>query len=167
MKIALMSDSHDNWQKLAQAVDLANSNQCEHLLFAGDLISPPGLKALEKFRGKCHVVLGNNEGEIQWFTNFANERTNINFYGYFAEIEIDGLKFYLQHYPRAAEIAGHSDLFDVCVFGHNHIYSEESIGETLLLNPGTIHGYKHLDYVGSTFIIFDTDSKQVQKVSLD
>ena len=52
MKIAIMSDSHDRWdyleQAIEQAMEQANTGGCELLLFAGDLIAPLRLAVLEK-----------------------------------------------------------------------------------------------------------------------
>jgi putative phosphoesterase len=166
MKIALMSDSHDNWSNLQKAVDIANKQGCEHLVFAGDLISPPGLKVLEKFSGEVHTVLGNNEGEVEWYVKFVGDRDNVTLYGNCAELEFGGKKIYLQHYPRAAEIAAQSNLFDICVYGHNHQYSVGKLGNTLLLNPGTVHGYKHINRVEATCMILDLSNMKVEKVVL-
>lgn len=167
MKIAIMSDSHDNWPNLEKAVEISNDAGCGQLLFTGDLISPPGLKILEKFNGQVHIVFGNNEGEKEWFTKFVLERPNITLHGNSAELEIDDLRFYLQHYPRQAEIAANSGLFDVCVCGHDHIYKESKVKDCIVLNPGTIHGYKHIQKIEATFIIFNTVTKTVEKVVLD
>ena len=63
MKIAIMSDSHDRWDYLEKAIGIAHGKGCELLLFAGDLIAPPGLAILEKFNNKVKFVWGNNEAE--------------------------------------------------------------------------------------------------------
>lgn len=39
MKIAIMSDSHDKWDFLEEAINKVNNEGCATLLFAGDLIS--------------------------------------------------------------------------------------------------------------------------------
>lgn len=41
MKIAIMSDSHEHWRNLGEAIETANARACSDLLFAGDLIAPP------------------------------------------------------------------------------------------------------------------------------
>jgi predicted phosphodiesterase len=49
MKIAILSDSHDDWGNLEKAVKIANDMSCKLLLFAGDLVSPPGIAVLKRF----------------------------------------------------------------------------------------------------------------------
>ena len=83
MKIAIMSDSHDNWQRLADSVTKANDAECKYLLFAGDLVSPPGLAELEKFQGDVKFVWGNNEMERVGMTRKMDSSKNIELCGDF------------------------------------------------------------------------------------
>ena len=63
MKIAIISDSHEHWDNLRHAINLANKN-CDVLLFSGDLMAPGnGLAALKTFNGPVHMVFGNNDGD--------------------------------------------------------------------------------------------------------
>ena len=61
MKLALLSDSHDNMRNLDSAVAEAHSVGCEVLIHAGDLIDPSGIHHLQKFNGKVIFVFGNND----------------------------------------------------------------------------------------------------------
>ena len=47
----------------------------------------------------------------------------------------------VNHYPEIARQALMGD-YDLICYGHNHQYAEEQHGKTLLLNPGTLHGYQ-------------------------
>jgi putative phosphoesterase len=163
MKIAIMSDSHENWINLEKAVSIANEKECEYLLFAGDLIAPPMLSYLEKFSGKVKFVWGNNEAERVGLVRKMDASKNIEMCGDVFEAEIDGLKVFMNHYPRFVELAAKSGEFDLCIHGHTHIYREEKIGNTILINPGEIQGFK----TGiATFVIFDTVKKTLEKVLL-
>ncbi|MDQ3099407.1 MAG: YfcE family phosphodiesterase [bacterium] len=163
MKIAIMSDSHENWTKLTKAIDIANKENCTHLLFAGDLIAPPGIVVLEKFNGKIHFVWGNNEGEKTGLTRKMNASQKITLEGDIFESEIHGIKIFMNHYPRIVELAAKSGDFDLCIHGHSHEYREEAIGSTILINPGEIQGY----LTGKvTFIIFDCETKKVKRIEL-
>jgi putative phosphoesterase len=163
MKIAIMSDSHDNWAKLTEAIGIANKEDCTHLLFAGDLIAPPGIVVLEKFNGKIHFVWGNNEAEKVGITRKMDASEKITLEGDIFESEIHGVKVFMNHYPRIAELAAKSDEFDLCIYGHTHEYREEKINDTILINPGEIQGYLTGN---STFIIFDSQARKVKKVNL-
>jgi len=163
MKIAIMSDSHDKWENLEKAVEMSNSAGCEYLLFAGDLISPPGIAVLNKFKGKTKFVWGNNEAERVGMTRKFEASEKMQLCGDIFEGEFDGIKIFMNHYPKITELAAKSKEFNVCIHGHTHEYREEKIGNTLLLNPGEIQGYQ----TGKpSFIIFDTKSRAVRRINL-
>lgn len=163
MNIAIMSDSHENWQKLTQAIDIANKEGCTHLLFAGDLIAPPGIAIFEKFNGSIHFVWGNNEAERVGITRKMDASQKITLEGDIFEGELHGLKFFMNHYPRIAELAAKSGEFDVCIHGHTYEYREEKIGDALLLNPGEIQGYLTGQ---SSFMILNCKTKQAQRINV-
>ncbi|PIZ45825.1 metallophosphoesterase [candidate division WWE3 bacterium CG_4_10_14_0_2_um_filter_41_14] len=163
MKISILSDSHDNWINLDRAVAISNEQGCEYALFAGDLIAPPQLAILEKFNGKVYFVWGNNEAEKVGMTRMMDASEKIELSGDIYEGEIDGVKVFMNHYPRISELAAKSGEFDLCIHGHTHEYRQEKIGETILINPGEVQGFK----TGvASFVVFDTVSKQVEKIVL-
>lgn len=158
-----MSDSHDNWDNLKKAVEISNNQKCEYLLFAGDLIAPTGILFLEEFVGKVKFIWGNNEGEIYRMTQLMAKTSNVELCGDVFEDELDGTKIFMNHYPRIVELAAKSGEFGLCIYGHTHTYDERMIGDTLLLNPADIQGYK----TGTgTFVIFDTATKKAEKIEL-
>ncbi|MCA9372515.1 metallophosphoesterase [Candidatus Woesebacteria bacterium] len=163
MKIAIMSDSHDQWENLSKAIKQANKANCEVLLFAGDLISPPGIAVLQQFSGLVKFVWGNNEGERVGMTRMFDQSENMELCGDIYEGELDGTKIFMNHYPRAAELAAQSGQFDLAIHGHTHEYREEKVGECWLLNPGEIQGYRT---GSSTFMIFDTETQVMRKIQL-
>lgn len=165
MKIAIMSDSHDAWDNLSKAIAIANEHKCKLLFFAGDLISPPGISILEQFKGKVIVIFGNNEGEKVTFTRVIDTSENITLTGDIFESTVDGVRFFMNHYPRISELAAASNQFDVCIHGHDHLYRHEVVDKTVLINPGEIQGYRtknpHL-----SFIILDTKGVEIKKIEL-
>ncbi|MBP9820313.1 metallophosphoesterase [Candidatus Woesebacteria bacterium] len=161
MKLAIMSDSHDRWDHLEKAIKMAHEHGCELLLFAGDVIAPTGIGVLEKFNGKVTFVWGNNEGERVAMTRKMDASEKIELCGDVYEGTIDGIKIFMNHYPRFTELAAKSGEFDLCIYGHTHHYHHEMVGVCLLLNPGEIQGYG----TGvSSFVIFDTKTKKAEKV---
>jgi len=164
MKLAIMSDSHENWTNLTKAIGIAHQENCEQLFFAGDLISPPGLKVLEQFNGKVHFVWGNNEGEKVNLTRMFDKSEKSTLYGDICELEIMGVKIFMNHYPKIAEIAANSGDYDLVIHGHTHTYREEILGKTRLINPGEIQGFLSGQ---ATFIIYDTSTKTSKKIVLE
>jgi hypothetical protein len=78
---------------------------------------------------------------------------------------VDGLKIALMHgteEPLVRAVLA-SQLYDVLVRGHNHIFEVSSHGRTMLVNPGEIWG--HLTGY-STVAILDTTSMEVERVEL-
>lgn len=164
MKIAIMSDSHDNWPNLERAIEIANLNSCKYLLHAGDLISPPGTEYLQKFKGKVIFVWGNNENEKTGITRKMDAIDNFELAGGYYEGEIDGVKIFMNHYPKYAELAAKSGEYDLVIHGHTHKYREESFSNTLLINPGEIQGMLSGSPI---FALFDTKTKSVKKLVLE
>lgn len=158
-----MSDSHDNWKALEQAIDIANDGGCTTLLHAGDLIAPPGIAVLDKFNGDIKFVWGNNEAERVGITRMMDANKKFEMCGDIFEGEIYGIKIFMNHYPKIGELAAKSGNYDLCIYGHTHEYFEGKVGETILVNPGEIQGYKTGT---SSFIVFDTESKEVKKITL-
>ena len=63
MKIAILSDSHDNIPNLRMAVELCNKRGTGMIIHCGDLISPFMLDELAEFTGAVHLIYGNNAGD--------------------------------------------------------------------------------------------------------
>lgn len=158
-----MSDSHENWPMLERAIAKANEKGCEVLLFAGDLIAPPGIPVLEKFNGPIKFVWGNNEMERVGITRKMDASEKTEMCGDYFEGEFDGIKVFMNHYPKFVELAAKSGEYNLVIHGHTHEVREEKFGDCLLVNPGEIQGYKTKQ---STFMIFDTDTKEITRFSL-
>jgi len=170
MKIAIMADSHDHKVNLGAAIDVANKQNCEYVLHAGDMIGPGSVKRLgTDFKGQVIYVFGNNDGDKARHVVTLQDLDNVTLpegnatraIGEIWEGEIDGVRFFMNHYQRIAELAAKSGEFDVVIFGHSHVYSEEMLNDCLLVNPGAI---SELNNVNSTFMIFDTDTKEIEKI---
>lgn len=164
MKILIVSDTHDNEEKLSTAISVGNNAGCEIMLHAGDFVSPPTLDNLKSFNGNVYLVWGNNEGEKVGFMSKIAKMENTEMIGDVMEKEFGGLKFYMNHYPDIVLNAGLTGKYDVCIYGDDHIYHEETMSNgTILLNPGEVHGNK----TGiSTCMIFDTETKKAEKIIL-
>lgn len=163
MLIAVMSDIHDRWDNLEKAVEIANARGAEELLFAGDFMSPPGMKLMRNFGGKVTMVWGNNDGEKIGLMSQAKEG-NFLMAGDLLESEIAGKKIHMQHYPRAGEIAFASNLYEIVIYGHTHEWREEKANGKLLLNPGEIQGYG----TGiASFALVETDTLEVEKIIIN
>ena len=162
MKLAILSDSHDNIWALRNAMPrLAAADAALH---CGDLCSPFMLKELgQGLQDKpVHVVWGNNEGDILLMTRTVAQFTNITLHGAFAELEFEGVRVALNHYPDIARGLAASGQYDLVCFGHSHIASLVKVNDCQLLNPGEIMGLMG----PRTFAMFDTATKAVEFVNV-
>jgi putative phosphoesterase len=162
MKIAILSDIHDNLWKLAIALEAVSA--CDALLCCGDLCSPFVVHQLGRgFAQPIHIIFGNNDGDLFRITANARRYSQIQIHGEWFRGEFGGRTFAANHYDNIARAVAESDQFDVVCFGHNHVFEVSRTGRTLLLNPGAIMGATFgadgsWTEVASTFLVYDTES---------
>jgi len=161
MKIGIISDSHDNMGNIEKAVSIFKERKVELVIHAGDYVNPG---AIRLFQGvKLIGIFGNNDGEKLGILK-AFEDINGELKGDFCELELDNLKIAVYH-GTVLEIKDaliDSGKYDVVVYGHTHIKENKTMGKTLVLNPGTCHGFGGK----ATLVIFDTQTKQPEFVEL-
>lgn len=159
MKIAVISDIHDNVWKLAAALN--GLQAADELICCGDLCSPFIVAQLATgFPGLIHLAFGNNDGDLFRITQVASRYDHVHLHGELFTGEIGGKRVAANHYPEIArEIAASGD-FDLVGYGHNHTYQIETIGKTLTINPGALMGYDPLNGVDipSTYVIYTAET---------
>ncbi|RLE58209.1 MAG: metallophosphoesterase [Thermoprotei archaeon] len=163
MKVVVISDSHDNQEAVEQFLKEIREVEFNMLIHAGDIISPFTLK---KFTGfPFYGVYGNNDGERQILSKIAREN-NMVLEEQPLFIEKDGYRIVIVHgvggsekTKKLVEALGKSGLFDLVVYGHLHIIDVQKIGDTIVLNPGTLAGYLAEK---KTYAIVDLDKKIVE-----
>ena len=155
MKVAILSDAHDNIWKLGDLLEDVGRSGAGVLLFCGDLCAPFTLKQIgEGFGGPVHVVQGNNDGDVLYLTRIANGLDNVTWHGSFAYLEFDGRKVAINHYPQIARDQALCGQYELVCYGHDHTANVESLGKTLLVNPGEVMGR----FGKSTYAVYDTTS---------
>ena len=164
MRVAIVSDIHDNIPKLRQA--LAGMEGVDVLVCLGDLCSPFIVRELgEGFRGPIHVVFGNNDGDRFRLTTSALGYPQITVHGEYVELDLDGRRFAIQHLDNIGRALAAGGRFDVVCFGHSHQFKLERTGNgrTLVVNPGEIFG----GLTGrSTYVIYDTVPGEAARVDV-
>jgi putative phosphoesterase len=162
MKIAVLSDSHDNIWKLAAA--MPHLAAADVVIHCGDLIAPFMILRLIKGTGSkpVHIVWGNNDGDKGLIAQVAAKAENIQLHGDFAHLELGGLKIAANHYPKIARTLAEAGCYDVVCYGHDHTAHVEWVGETLLLNPGELMGLQGR----STIALLETETREVEFVEI-
>ena len=161
MKIAILSDIHDNVWTLRAALSALQA--ADALICCGDLCSPFTVPLLaENFSKPIHLVFGNNDGDLFRITKNAARFSHFNIEGELFLGEFGGLRFAVNHYDNIALPIAQAGHYDVVCCGHNHRYQVEQLGPTLLINPGTLLGYSPLDKkdVPPTYVLYETATNQ-------
>jgi putative phosphoesterase len=156
MRIAILSDIHDNLWNLAAAI--SHISTCEMLICCGDLCSPFVMDELATFPGPVNIVFGNNDADLFRITKKSSQR--LQAHGELFETIIDGKRIAVNHFDYIARGLAHSGLYDVVFYGHNHRIRAVRVGAVLAVNPGPIMGAAFgpagREDVPPTFVIFDT-----------
>jgi putative phosphoesterase len=153
MKVAILSDVHDNIWKLAEVLEQVNGSGAEVLIFCGDLCAPFTLEQIgEGFGRPVHVVLGNNDGDPLFLARIASRFDHITLHGFFAYLELAGRRIAVNHYPPLALDQARSGQYDMVCHGHDHTANIERVGDTLLIDPGEVMGRLGT----STYALYDT-----------
>ena len=164
MLIGIMSDSHDNFRGVRDALRIFSQRDVELVLHAGDMIGSGNCYTFEGCGMACKLVYGNNDGDrIGLQRDFG--RVGAEYLGDFGEVEVEGLRVALLHgteEPLVKAVVA-SQLYDLVVRGHNHIAEVARHGNTLLVNPGEIWG--HLTGRSSAAIL-DTSDLRVEFIEL-
>jgi putative phosphoesterase len=160
MRLAILSDIHDNVWKLAAALRAIDS--ADAVICCGDLCSPFIVHQMARgFTGPIHIVFGNNDGDLYRITANAQRYDHVKIHGEFLRCELAGKRIAVNHYDNIGRALAASGEFDLVCFGHNHVPEIVRIGQTLAINPGPVMGAKFAPDgssvdVASTLVIYDT-----------
>ncbi|MDA8404717.1 MAG: metallophosphoesterase family protein [Desulfobacteraceae bacterium] len=164
MKIAVMSDSHDNIWNLEKALAIIKKENACMIIHCGDFVAPFMLRELEKAGIPVYGVLGNNDGSQYLLTKTAltgvKQFTLFELVGF---VEAEGFIISFTHQKVVAEGLAATGKYNLVCYGHSHQYSLEILGETILLNPGEIMGKD--GHPG--FCIVDTKTHEVIRYTIE
>ena len=156
MKIAVLSDIHDNIIRLQGALEVCHRLNVKVCICCGDIQSIETLKIIASAFDKVLVAFGNGDYQIKTVCRLIPE--NIQWSNAVLETEINNLKIAIVHYDYKARHLAKSGLYDFVFYGHSHTPWEKRLGKTIILNPGEIAGQFGI----ATFAIFDTGSRKAE-----
>ena len=168
MRLAILSDIHDNLWNLSAALQAAADNDI--LICCGDLCSPFVIDELAKFPRDVHIVFGNNDADLYRITAKALKQPNIHLHGEFYHDTLETKRIAVNHFDYLARPIAKSGDYDLVCFGHNHEIEISREGSCLLINPGPIMGAKfssgRWEDVAPTFVVYDTASNSAQALAI-
>lgn len=160
MKIAIISDTHDNLANLKRAVGWIIKEKIKTMIHCGDIFKPETIeRILDEFKGEIHLIFSTADAD---FTKIPADSfkglARVKIYGKFGEIEKDGKKIAFCHFPEIAKELTSTRKYDLVFYGHTHKPWEEKVGKTRLVNPGNIANI----LFKPTFAIYDTKTDKLE-----
>jgi putative phosphoesterase len=150
MKIAIVSDTHDNWANFKKAIDWIKKEKISLILHCGDINSQDTIDRAGKYFGnEIKFIKGNADHEID-----LPEKM---------ELEIDNKKIGFCHFPDIAKKLSQSGKYNVVFYGHTHRPWDEKVGECHMINPGEIAG----QFYKPTFAVYDTKTGSLELKIVD
>lgn len=171
MKIAILSDTHDNTPAIVWVIEYLNENNITIALHAGDMINPGILYRFgNHYQGHLHFIFGNNDGENALAERRANAAKNLTCHLWEMRLKLEDRSIFMNHYSTISETVAKSGEFDVAIGGHDHQYRVIEYGKCLFINPGnTVTKDKWLPQEAdkeSSFVILDLQSMQHERIML-
>ena len=149
MKIAVVSDTHNNMANFKKAIDWIKNEKIQLILHCGDISSQEAIdEAVKYFGGGIKFVKGNADYGL----NLPEKM----------ELELEKVKIAFCHFPDIAKALAQTDKYDTVFYGHTHRPWDEKVldggKETHLINPGELAG----QFYKPTFAVYDTATKELE-----
>lgn len=167
MRIAIISDIHNNEVNLKKVLGYCAREKIETIICCGDLASKETLDFLcDNFSGAVHYAFGNMDNDqlrnIPTWTSDVQNYKNIMIYKDFGEAEIDNKKIAFVHFPDVAKELCATGKYTFVFYGHTHKPWEETLDGCKMLNPGNVAG----DFYPPTFAVWETGKDKFELVRI-
>lgn len=129
MKLGIISDTHDNLDRITQCVEVLNQQKVDFVIHCGDFVAPFAVNPFEQLDCDWLGVFGNNDGEKPGLIKKSGGR--IKEPPYF--LELAAKKIGVTHEPCDLEA-------EIILCGHTH-EPEISQNSKLRINPGEVCGW--------------------------
>lgn len=161
MKIAIISDIHDNLENLKKCLDLCKSENIDQIICCGDVTNVETLNFLSShFENTIRLVRGNMEiYEDEELLQFKN----IEYYGRVGRFDILGKKIGFCHEPFLFDKVLELGRCEIVFYGHTHKPWIEKKKGVQFVNPGTLGAV----FQKATFSIWDSEKGTLDLKILD
>ena len=161
MKALIIADLHGSYYYAKQIIDIFNQINADKLVILGDVLyhgprndlpkdyCPKAIFALlNKYKDKIICIRGNCDSEVdQMVLEFDVTTTH-------KTLSLDGVTAHLLHghqFERGESVNAKQG--EIVLYGHTHVYRDETVNGVRFLNPGSISIPKQNS--GHGYIIFD------------
>lgn len=137
MRIGLISDTHNDLQRLNVALERFKQENINVILHAGDITKPAILEAMAGFA--VWFAKGNMDRNPQ-LNPTVKRLFGAEHWGYALSLEFDGVAIALTHGDswRDLDMLIHSGKYQYVICGHTHRPQDERVGTTRVINPGSL-----------------------------
>jgi putative phosphoesterase len=167
MKIAIVSDTHNNWPNFKKAIEWisnppAGGEKIKLILHCGDIQSQEIIDDAKKlFNGPASAEGSGMARDIK----FVKGNTDYNLeLPEKMELELGGKKIVFCHFPDMAKKLAQSGNYDLVFYGHTHraweelVLSEAEGKKCRMINPGELAG----QFYKPTFAVYDTETEKLE-----
>lgn len=155
MKVAIISDIHNNEVNLKKVLSYCQKNRIEKIICCGDLASEETLNFFcDNFPGKIFYAFGNMDNDQLRSLDHIDQYKNAQLFENFGETEIENKKIAFVHFPDIAKKLCDSQKYNFVFYGHTHKPWEENTANCKMLNPGNVAG----EIYPPTFAAWNTET---------
>jgi hypothetical protein len=157
MKIAIISDIHDNLANLKIFLNWAKKESIEKIICCGDVTNSETVDFLAKsFAGEIILVRGNME---VYDEALLSRYLSFNYLGRFGVLEIDEVWVGICHEPEyLPQVIEKNKGVKIIFYGHTHKPWLETKDGITLVNPGTLGGV----FQKASFAFWDTQTTKLE-----
>ena len=162
MKIAIISDTHDNVKAIDRFIEIASNEKFDAIIHCGDLCGAGLIRKFMELGIPFYYTFGNvDSGSSFELTEWVKGAENIHIFKPFGEVELDGKKIAFVHYIDFAYALCCTKKYNAVFHGHNHRQKKEEVEDCLLVNPGAFFDESEMGYA-----VYDTQINKVELRSL-
>ncbi|MDH7571853.1 MAG: metallophosphoesterase [Armatimonadota bacterium] len=175
MRIGILSDTHDDLERLEMAVKALHARKVELVVHLGDWVAPFVPVYLTKtmpepLRCPLKGIFGNNDGDHFLFMRvIAEQQTGVEIRKTILTLELDERRIICYHgtEPEITEALVACRRYDAVFTGHTHQPGVREAERVLHVNPGSLSGVQGGRPRGAaTFAVYDTLTNSAEILSL-
>ena len=153
MKIAILSDSHDDISIVTKVAKSIGDNPVDFLLHAGDITTARTAQSFASIKNTSLIaVMGNCDFDAQGI-KFAIENQGGTVFSNKYQGSLGDKSVFMTHKPLPIDSILDLNNYDLIVFGHTHKSQIDRLNGTLIVNPG-----------GSSLVYVNLDDMNVEAV---
>ena len=156
MKIAVISDTHDNLKMTKRFIEDVSVYSPDYMIHLGDIVSPFVIPILSELAIPGIFVKGNNDGDTDYLGEMCYN-SGFKFVIPPYKSKLAKKNIVITHRPLKSEKFDFTGV-DYYLYGHTHFNEISRTDNMYIINPGTVSGFVSGK---STYIILDTISNDV------